>query len=168
VNDAVTREVMKNLRLEITVHEKVLLTTIGLAAVLQIMGCGESETTVDNSPTAIPAATSEPAVKASSPLLAEHMGTYKQKLAFGSFMIMTLKGDGTFVYGTDTKPRIHTGEWSVDEDKIQITFSKKVLLGQTSRYRFDGDGQLTLMEWLVDGEVTEVGEPLRDVFIKVK
>ena len=149
-------------------HEKVFLATIGLAAVLQIMGCGESESTVDNSPTATPAATLDPAVKASSPELAKHMGTYKQKMAFGSFIIMTLKGDGTFVYGTDTKPRIHTGEWSVDDEKLQITFSKKVLVGQTSRYRFDGDGQLTLMEWLVDGEFTEVGESLRDVFNKVK
>tara|TARA_B100000686_G_scaffold293025_1_gene322137 strand:- start:1258 stop:1698 length:441 start_codon:yes stop_codon:yes gene_type:complete len=145
-------------------QSNIILAIIGLAAVLQIMGCGESETTVDNSPTA----TADPTVKASSPELAKHMGTYNQKLPFGGFMIMTLKGDGTFVYGTDTKPRIHTGEWSVDDEKIQITFSKKVLVGQTSRYRFDGDGQLTLMEWLVDGEFMEVDESLRDVFNKVK
>lgn len=81
---------------------------------------------------------------------------------------MTLKADGTFVYGTDTKPRIHAGHWLVDHDKIQITFSKKVLVRQTSRYSFDGNGRLTLMEWLVDGKVVEVGESLRDVFYKVR
>ncbi len=149
-------------------RENALLATLGLAAVLQIMGCREADNTVDNSPTATPPATPDPAGKASSPELAKHIGTYKQKMPFGSFMIMNLKGDGTFVYGTDTKPRIHTGEWSVDDEKIQITFSKKVLVGQTSRYRVDGDGQLTLVEWLVEGEVTEVGESLRDVFNKVE
>ena len=83
-------------------------------------------------------------------------------------MIMTLKADGTFVYGTDTKPRIHTDHWLVDNDKIQIPFSQKVLVRQTSRYSFDGNGPLTLMEWLVDGKVVEVGESLRDVFCKVR
>ena len=83
-------------------------------------------------------------------------------------MLMTLKADGTFVYGTDTKPRIHTDHWLVDNDKIQIPFSKKVLVRQTSRYSFDGNGPLTLMEWLVDGKVVEVGESLRDVFYKVR
>ncbi len=164
VNDAVIGNVMQILRLDITMHEKLLLAIIGLAAVLQIMGCGERGTTEDNFPTA----TLAPAVKVSSPELAKHTGIYKQKMPFGSFMIMNLKGDGTFVYGTNTKPHIHTGEWSVDDDKIQVTFSKKVALGQTSRYSFDGEGQLTLMEWLDDGKLTEVGEPLRDVFNKVK
>ena len=60
-------------------HEKSLLPTTGLADVLQLIGCVKSEMSVDDSPNADSTATPDPAVKASSPELANHAEIYNRR-----------------------------------------------------------------------------------------
>jgi hypothetical protein len=96
------------------------------------------------------------------------VGTYENNLDEPFKIVFTIQDDARFQYGPTRNPEMHTGFWMLSDDHVQITYQRKVITGQTTLFRIDGNGSLTSVAHLSDQNRTSLPKHLRDTFLKIK